>query len=78
MNDVRSRASVIAVAVLLSAAMAADASAQEAHYMSRQQTGLAISDRTGVIAFGSTAIGWQVASSDFIVVSFAICTTASR
>ena len=34
-----------------------------------------ISDNTGVIAFGSTAIGWQAASSDFtdIVASFAIC-----
>lgn len=34
-----------------------------------------ISDDTGVIAFGSTAIGWQAASSDFedIVASFAIC-----
>jgi hypothetical protein len=110
MKEFRFRASVIAVAVLLSAAMASDASAQEAHYMSRQQTGLArafcpgsmpvlggggfvethppgafqekslrqthpISDRTGVIAFGSTAIGWQVASSDFSgrVAAFAAC-----
>jgi hypothetical protein len=34
-----------------------------------------ISDRTGVIAFGTTAIGWQAASSDFTdtVASFAIC-----
>jgi hypothetical protein len=34
-----------------------------------------ISDRTGVIAFGNTAIGWQAASSDFTdrVASFSIC-----
>lgn len=34
-----------------------------------------ISDLTGVLAFGSTAIGWQAASSDFndIVASFSIC-----
>lgn len=34
-----------------------------------------ISDETGVIAWGSTAIGWQVAASDFsgTVVAFAIC-----
>jgi collagen triple helix repeat protein len=34
-----------------------------------------ISDETGVIAFGTTAIGWQAASADFkgIVVAFAIC-----
>src|SRR5436190_1790474 len=36
-----------------------------------------ISDATGVIAFGTTAIGWQAASSNFqdIVVSFAVCAT---
>ena len=36
-----------------------------------------ISDETGVIAFGTTAIGWQAASSDFggAVVAFAICAT---
>jgi hypothetical protein len=36
-----------------------------------------ISDATGVIAFGTTAIGWQAASSDFsdTVVSFAVCAT---
>jgi hypothetical protein len=34
-----------------------------------------ISDETGVNAWGTTAIGWQVASSDFTgaVVAFAIC-----
>jgi hypothetical protein len=34
-----------------------------------------ISDATGVIAFGNTAIGWQAASSNFedTVVAFAIC-----
>jgi hypothetical protein len=34
-----------------------------------------IADETGVIAWGTTAIGWQVASSNFegIVGSFAIC-----
>jgi hypothetical protein len=34
-----------------------------------------ISDETGVIAFGTTAIGWQAASSNFsgVVVAFAIC-----
>jgi hypothetical protein len=34
-----------------------------------------ISDRTGVLAFGSTAVGWQAASSDFedTVVAFVIC-----
>jgi hypothetical protein len=34
-----------------------------------------IADATGVIAFATTAIGWQVASSDFTgaVVAFAIC-----
>ena len=34
-----------------------------------------ISDATGAIAFGTTAIGWQVASSDptDVVVAFAIC-----
>jgi hypothetical protein len=110
MTKGRFRASVIAAALLLSASMASEASAQEAHYMSRQQTGLAravcpgtmpviggggfvethppgafqeetlrqthpISDRTGVIAFGSTAIGWQVASSNFTgrVAAFAAC-----
>ena len=36
-----------------------------------------ISDATGVIAYGTTAIGWQAASSDFsdTVVSFAVCAT---
>ncbi len=36
-----------------------------------------ISDATGVIAFGTTAIGWQAASSDFTdtVVAFAVCAT---
>src|SRR5207249_2082210 len=34
-----------------------------------------ISDRTGVIAFGTSAIGWQVASSDFAdtVAAFVVC-----
>jgi len=34
-----------------------------------------ISDDTGTIAFGTTAVGWAVASSDFtgIVAAFAIC-----
>ena len=34
-----------------------------------------ISDATGVLAFGTTAIGWQAASSNFedTVSSFAIC-----
>ena len=34
-----------------------------------------ISDATGVIAFGTTAIGWQAASADFqnTVAAFAIC-----
>jgi hypothetical protein len=33
-----------------------------------------ISDATGVIAFGSTAIGWQVAASDFSnVQAFVVC-----
>lgn len=34
-----------------------------------------ISDKTGVLAFGSTAIGWQAASSDFedTVVAFVVC-----
>ncbi len=38
-----------------------------------------ISDAAGVIAFGTTAIGWQAASSDFqnTVVAFAICSSAS-
>src|SRR5205085_6515367 len=36
-----------------------------------------ISDATGVIAFGTTAIGWQAASSDFadFVLAFAVCAT---
>jgi len=36
-----------------------------------------ISDATGVIAFGTNAIGWQAASSNFqdIVVAFAVCAT---
>jgi hypothetical protein len=36
-----------------------------------------ISDATGVIAFGTTAVGWQAASSDFTdtVVAFAVCAT---
>src|SRR2546421_7998822 len=34
-----------------------------------------ISDKTGTIAFGTSAIGWQVASSDFTddVTAFSIC-----
>jgi hypothetical protein len=33
-----------------------------------------VSDNTGVIAFGSTAIGWQVAASDFSgVQAFVVC-----
>jgi len=33
-----------------------------------------ISDASGVIAFGSTAIGWQVAASDFSnVQAFVVC-----
>lgn len=36
-----------------------------------------ISDATGVIAWGNTAIGWQAASSDFtnVVGAFAVCAT---
>jgi hypothetical protein len=33
-----------------------------------------ISDQTGVVAFGTTAIGWQIAASDFSTVqAYAIC-----
>jgi hypothetical protein len=33
-----------------------------------------ISDATGVIAFGSVAIGWQIAASDFSAVqAFVLC-----
>lgn len=109
MNEVRIRASVIAVAVLLSAAMASEVSAQEAQYVSRYRTGVAravcpdgmpvlgggglverpggafeekslrqtypLSDRAGGPAVGTTAIGWQVASSDFTgeVRAIAVC-----
>ena len=39
-----------------------------------------ISDETGVIAFGSNAIGWQAASSDFAgtVVAFAVCAAVGK
>src|SRR5262245_10825462 len=38
------------------------------------QQNLPISDETGVFAFGSTAIGWQVAASDFSQVqAFVVC-----
>ena len=39
-----------------------------------------ISDETGAIAFGSTAIGWQAASSDFTgrVVAVAICAAGAK
>ena len=34
-----------------------------------------ISDETGVFAFGTTAIGWQVAAEDFSdVQAFVVCT----
>ena len=110
MQKARVRASIIAAAVILSAATASEAAAQQVNYVSRQQTGLArancpgnapvlgggafvethpsgafqelslrqthpISDKTGVIAFGSTAIGWQAASSNFSgrVAAFVTC-----